>query len=306
MEQTKTSDLWASITASLFSKIDDEFLRSFRAPGGANARLAAWDPFDKSMRYYKFLLFNAARKKSRKFHSAYRKLGNTNLGNPISVSVSGSQVDIDYLFAVEEFLFLDSHMDLGGLKRIVEIGAGFGRTCHTLLSQVPTIKNYTIVDLPEVLSLSREYLARAIPDHYPKIDFVECNDTGRWHHLKTDLAINIDSFQEMKPAVIDEYMAFLISSSKSFYCKNPTGKYKPESVGLPALKPDELLDVFALGYCRNVFDLFDQKALSVARKHYLKSYQPPSQPKAGREWKLLADKATEMFPYFHHVLYQRV
>jgi len=306
MEQTKTSDLWVSITASLFSKIDDEFLCAFRAPGGANARLAAWDPFDKSMRYYKFLLFNTALKKNRKFHSTYRKLGNTSIGNPITVAVAGLQVDIDYLFAVEEFLFLDRHMEMGSLKCIVEIGAGFGRTCHTLLSQIPSITKYTIVDLPEVLNLSKAYLARAIPDLYSKIDFIECTDTKRWHHLKTDLAINIDSFQEMKPEVIDEYMAFLIGSSQAFYCKNPTAKYMPQSVGLPALDHDELLDVFSLGYCREIYDIFDEKALAMAREYYLKAYLPPSNPQSEVCWKLAAAEPMEMFPYVHHALYRRL
>ena len=295
-----------SITASLFSKIDDEFLFAFRAPGGANARLAAWDPFDKSMRYYKFLLFNAARNKNREFHAAYSKLGNTSIGSPITVTVSGLQVDIDYLFAVEEFLFLERHMDVRRLQHVVEIGAGFGRTCHTLLSQIPSIKRYTIVDLPEVLNLSKAYLARAVPDLYSKIDFIECGATHRWHHLKTDLAINIDSFQEMRPDVIDEYMELLIRSSKAFYCKNPIAKYKPEFVGLPALKPDELLDVFSLGYCREIYDIFDEKALAMAREYYLKAYQPPYNPQAEAGWTLEGDEAMEMFPYVHHALYRRL
>ena len=55
MNTPKTrSELWTNITSSLFSKIDDVFIGTFRAPGGANSRLAAWDPLDKSMRYYNF------------------------------------------------------------------------------------------------------------------------------------------------------------------------------------------------------------------------------------------------------------
>ena len=71
---TKPSRLWANITSTLFSNVDDDFVNSFRISGGANARLAAWDPYDKSARYYKFLLYNTACSKGENFFEAYKKL----------------------------------------------------------------------------------------------------------------------------------------------------------------------------------------------------------------------------------------
>ncbi len=295
----KSSELWTSITSSLFSKIDDTFLEDFRAPGGANSRLAAWDPLDKSMRYYKFLLFNVAYHKPDDFFDAYRKLGNTGTGNPVTISIADCKIDIDYLFAVEEFMFLRQHINLHEIKKVVEIGAGFGRTCHTLMRLVDSVEEYTIVDLPEVLKLSQAYLKLVAPDCFDRITFIENNDIDAWSALQSDLAINIDSFQEMPPEVIDEYVSKVISASTSFYCKNPTGKYKPECVGLPALTAAELLDVYSLGYCQKVFDLFDESELSAAREIYLRAYKP------SRNWKLVADEPMSMIPYTHHVLYVR-
>lgn len=298
MMKTKSSQLWTEITSSLFSKVDDSFLDAFRSPGGANRRLAAWDPFDRSMRYYKFLLFNVARQKPQEFFDAYRKLRNTGTGKPVTVSVADCQIDIDYLLAVEEFLFLHAHMNLSALKKVVEIGAGFGRTCHAILSLVNSIEEYTIVDLPAVLKLSHAYLKKVVPGSFDRVIFIE-NDTEAWHSLQPDLTINIDSFQEMPLEAVEEYMSKIVSASSSFYCKNPTGKYKPECVGLPELTSGELLDVYSLGYCQNVFDLFDEHELSAAREFYLSAYKP----RGG--WKLVADAPMSMFPYYHHALYVR-
>jgi putative sugar O-methyltransferase len=296
MEKTR-SELWTKITSSLFSTIDDEFIESFRQPGGANSRLAAWDPYDKSMRYYKFLLLNVARSKSVDFFEAFAKLGETGIGAPITVKVNGSNIDIDYLFSVEEFLFLKASINLNSVKKVVEIGAGFGRTCHGLLRLSDTIQEYTIVDLPEVLKLSSAYLKKAIPDHFDKIKFIKNTDEALIQELQPDLVINIDSFQEMPPSVIDNYMTNLIFKSKFFYSKNPICKYNPENVGLPKLTADQLLDVYSLGYCRNVYDLFDEDVLAIARKEYCIAYLP------AKNWKIVANQLVDIFPYLHNSIY---
>ena len=41
---------------------------------------------------------------------------------------------------------------------VVEIGAGYGRTCHSILSLYPNITEYHIIDFPQMLDLSRAYL----------------------------------------------------------------------------------------------------------------------------------------------------
>jgi len=295
----KRSELWTSITSSLFSKVDEEFIQNFRGPGGANARLAAWDPYDKSMRYYKFLLFNIARKKNDDFFNAYKKLNKTEVGNPVTVKISKCNIDIDYLFSIEEFLFLREHLNLQEVRNIVEIGAGFGRTCHGLLSLIHNVEEYTIVDLPEILQLSSVYLKRVIPDHFDKIRFIENVDENAIKRLSPDLVINIDSFQEMPPEVIDNYMDNLIVKSRMFYSKNPIGKYDPVNVGLMDLIPDELFDVYALGYCQDVYDIFDEDALREGRGKYCIAYRP------GADWQLLADSPVEIFPYLHNALYRK-
>lgn len=295
--ENKISELWTDLSDSLFGNIDDDFLSSFRRPGGANKRLAAWDPFDPTMRYFKFLLFSTAARKPDKFFDYYRALKNVNIGQPTSVKVRSCDINIDYLFSVEECLFIDNCAGLDTIRSVIEIGAGFGRTCHAIVSLGRSLESYTIVDLPSMLNLSRAVLAKAVPEHAGKIRFVDATDVVAWRQLKADLAININSFQEMPDATIGSYMDDLVSKCRHAYIKNPVGKYAPGSVGLEIKDERTMHDVFAIGRCREVIDIFDEDALVAARQRYTELYRPAD------HWTLVADEPLEMVPYFHHAFY---
>lgn len=293
----EVSELWKSLSHSLFANMDDDFIANFRRPGGANNRLGAWDPFDKTMRYFKFMVFTAAERQPDRFFDLYRALGPTDIGNPISVTVKGCKINIDYLFALEEFLFLEQAFDLKAVRSVVEIGAGFGRTCHALLALSDQIERYSIADLPEMLDLSRRVLAKAVPGHFHKIEFIDATNTGAWQNLSADLVINIDSFQEMPPATVRGYLDTLVARCRYFYVKNPVGKYAPQSIGIQ-VDAAKFNDVFSLGLCHDIVDIFDDVALAHARKVYLDTYRPaPS-------WQLVADQPMSMFPYLQHALYR--
>jgi putative sugar O-methyltransferase len=293
------SNLWKALCADQFAKVDESFLVNFRRPGGANSRLA-WEPADNTMRYFKFLLYAAAERQSERFFQLYRALDKVDIGQPVTVTLRGCQINIDYFLALDEFLFLESAIDLPSLRSIVEIGAGFGRTCHTLVALTAAeIKQYTIVDLPQILELSRRALAKLVPAHYRKIRFIDARNEHEWDKLRADLVINIDSFQEMLPHTIDSYMRRIVSRCGAFYGKNPIAKYDPSSVGLVA-DPVALQDVFSLGYCRDTIDIFNDEALKAARPSYIEAYRPAS------NWKVIAERPMALFPYYHHVLYRRL
>lgn len=293
----KISNLWTTLSDELFADVDDAFVDHFREPGGANCRLAAWDPFDTTMRYYKFILFEAARHRPESFYDYYRRLGDTHIGNPISVRVKNLDINLDYLFSIDEYLFLDSAMDTRTLDSIIEIGAGFGRTCHALTRLLPRVTSYTIVDLPQLLVLSRALLTRAVPDQLHKITFVDAMDAKAWQGLSADLVINIDSFQEIPPEAIDAYYAGIIRNARAFYTKNPIGKYAPEAVGVSMREPERLQDVFQLGYCRDIIDIFDEDALTPAREAFIAAYLP------GPDWRTAAQAPMELVPYYQNALF---
>lgn len=287
---------WQELTREEFLHIDDEFLETFRSPGSSN-KFVAWDPFEASSRYFKFLLFNTAQTQSKRFFEAYKTLGNRQLGNPLTVKCCGCDIDADYLAAVEEWEFLSDAGALDRARTVIEIGAGFGRTCHTLLTLCPGIKEYIIVDLDPMLRLSSAYLQRAIPG--ANIRFISNDRLADLDSVTPDLVINIDSFQEMPPAVISSYMVSIVQRTERFYCKNPVGKYLPETVGLPDRGPRQLMDVFRLGYCQDVVDMFDEEDLRRARDRYVNAYRPAP------GYKVAVSKVMDLFPYYLHVLYTR-
>lgn len=294
----KVSNLWQSLCANQFAKVDDAFLENFRRPGGANSRLA-WEPADHSTRYFKFMLYGAAERQSERFFELYHLLGKVDLGRPVAVTLRSCEVNIDYFLSVDEFLFLESTIDVSSLHSIVEIGAGFGRTCHALLALATSeIEEYVIVDLPQVIELSRRALARLIPTYYRKVRFIDARNEHEWSKLQADLVINIDSFQEMLPDTIDSYMSEIVSKCGLFYGKNPIGKYDPSSIGLVA-DPVALQDVFSLGYCRDMIDIFSDEALKAARPRYVEAYRPAS------DWDVVAERPMALFPFYHHALYRR-
>ncbi len=298
---TSMSRLWEQLTSEEFANLDESFLTNFRAPSSAN-KFVAWDPYEKSTRYMKFLLLVVIQQQSDEFFKIYRNIGNCIFGNPLSVDYEGCKINADYLSSVEEFMFLNSSYGLDDVTSIVEIGAGFGRTCHTILKSCPEVEVYTIIDLDPMLKLSKGYLSLIAPELIERVQFVSAQDTNSQLKIMADLAINIDSFQEMPKTIIDGYMDRVITNVKKFYCKNPIGKYSPACIGMPDLTSEQLLDVFTLGYCQDVIDIFNIQDLKKARVSYMESYRPD---KGDTIYNIVADKPMELFPYYHHVLYER-
>lgn len=299
----KISNLWNELEKEKFARIDDSFLSTFRQPGQANNRLAAWDPFDKSMRYFKFLLFHQIQLKDSKFFANYERIGSTALGNPVSLRTSsGLEINLDHFFSVEEFTFLNENMPLDGVDHILEIGAGFGRLAQALIKLVKGIRKYTIIDLPQILLLSALYLEKVLSKaEFQKINFVNAllfyespNDFG-----PLDLVINIDSFQEMPGETVKFYFDRVIDSSRFFYTKNAIGKYAPETVGLYDIPLKQLREIYSLGRSTEVIDIFNSEDLENARQEHIYKYMPSTMPK------VIAQEPLGIFPYYLNVLYGR-
>ncbi|EMO08162.1 sugar O-methyltransferase domain protein [Leptospira borgpetersenii str. Noumea 25] len=296
------SNLWKDLV-SKFQNIDDHFLNSFRMPGNSNNRLAAWDPFDPTMRFFKFLLLNECGCKPDSFFIKYNKLGNVNLGNPVFITVDRekskilSEINIDHFFSVEEYEFLEANLPLRVCQNILEIGAGFGRTCQGLIKLSGTVKSYTVVDLPEMLLLSSSYLKKVLSnDEFEKVTFISPENIHLVENI--DLIINIDSFQEMPRQTVKFYMDNLVSNAKYFYSKNPIGKYTPESIGIKLGNPNQIREVLTLGLSTQIIDIFNKKDLDFARRQHIEAYQP------SKSFVLVNECPMEIFPYYHNVLYK--
>ncbi|MGH8530456.1 MAG: putative sugar O-methyltransferase [Nevskiales bacterium] len=117
----------------------------------------------------------------------------------------------DLLDSVNELYFLDRHMQIfsrAGL-RVLDIGAGYGRLAHRMVTALPQLERYTCVDaVPESTFLCDYYLrfrqceakARSIP-----LDEIEQALTPGG----VDPAVNIHSFSECTLAAIEWWLAWL-------------------------------------------------------------------------------------------------
>src|SRR5882757_1570398 len=126
------SAMWKQIGDT---QINDETiadLSDFKS-NGVNARLALVDVRTNGGRFLKTLIYNLAGELSQANWVALTKIHHRELGDPVSVTYNGELVDLDYLRAVYELEFIERSVELSGAV-VMEIGAGYGRTCHTLIS----------------------------------------------------------------------------------------------------------------------------------------------------------------------------
>lgn len=297
------SALWEQVASAMLQGAAS--VGEFRIPGGPNSRLAHWEPGEPTLRWFKSYLQLAAGTTPLPERQLLALVGDTNLGNPICVAaqVDGGDEEVvsynlDYLYSAEEVAFLIRNLDPDSMTSICELGAGFGRTAHTLLKTQSTIESYTIVDLPETLSLSRTYLKAALePDLYDKLAFVEAARFRACVH-EVDLFVQIDGFQEMDVEVIDTYYEALVCQAKRVYICNPVGKYQPEVAGVSGLNPDGYEVARSLGRTRVLVDPWDEISLRLARPQHILNYCPDGYREA-------SSKPSRLRPYYLHALYER-
>jgi hypothetical protein len=90
-------------------------------------------------------------------------------------------------------------------RHVIEIGAGYGRTAHAILSLYPEA-SYTVVDIEPALQISRWYLKALFPDR--EIAHIDAA-AGVPDLPPFDLAIAISSLHEMTHELVAAYLAAL-------------------------------------------------------------------------------------------------
>ena len=276
-KSTQTFSHWDSIK-ELYTDFN---LETFRAIGGVNDRLGIWSAKDTSTRYYKSLMYEFAiylndlytKQKivgGKTITTSLNKIKNQNLGSPPTIRFENCDVSLDYLLGLEEYAFCSDV--LLEIESVCEIGAGFGRTCHTFISQ-SNIKNYTIIDLPEVLVLSKAYLSKVLDSgDFEKITFVSTDNYRSVGNF--DLAINVDSLQEMPNEIGRSYLEFISDKAQLFFTKNAMGKYLSSDIDLEITNQSEHESAMQMGLMTDKLRLFDTKARADAVKIYHKKFCP--------------------------------
>ena len=289
------SELWKRINATCLSEDRLGDLSDFKS-SDINFRIALWDPRTNGIRYLKTLIYNLCAELTPVQLSRLEKIGNRDLGQPLSVRYEGLNVCMDYLQALYEIEFIAAHVPLTG-SSILEIGAGYGRTCHALLSCFP-LAAYTIVDLPNCLALSRRYLASVLPaPEFEKISFLNPTDFFGDGRPGYDLAVNIDSFAEMEADTVTAYLRGIAERCRYFYVKNPVAKYRDPAL-TAAADSEEMAIALNMGLLREVVDIHDNRAVAAQSGKFVAAYRP------GAAWDVLAAAWARPWSYYWQALYE--
>jgi len=298
MKSTKTAEsaLWKLINTSYITDDKIQNINDFKN-SDVNFRIALWNPQTNGVRYLKTLIYNLCAELSAQNWYRLSKIKKRDVGAPISVIYDGQAVCMDYLQAIYETEFISDHIHLDEID-ILEIGAGYGRTCHAILSN-HLVKSYTILDLPNCLELSRRYLTEVLDkESLSKVIFVKVIDFSNMDNHHFDLCINIDSFAEMESEIVQHYLDYIASHCEQLYVKNPVGKYEDPSLNTMP-KGNEVAIALNMGVLRDVLDIHDSRSIADQIPKFLAAYRPSTY------WELVADSWARPWSYYWQAIYQR-
>ncbi|MEW9520518.1 putative sugar O-methyltransferase [Streptomyces tubercidicus] len=297
-KQPQVNDLWKYIGENEVNEDLIGDLSDFKT-SQVNARLTYFDVETNGVRYLKTLIYNLAGRLGEESWARLRRTTGRELGNPYAVTYDGERVCLDYLRAVEELSFIEKHLDLDG-GRVLEIGAGYGRTCHTLMSN-KDIAQYTIIDLPTTMALSRKYLGAVLsPEQFERITFIPIDEIeASLGDAEFDLCINIDSLAEMDTATVGYYLSLIAERGRHFYVNNPVGKYADKSLDGHARGEAAIARALDAGLLTDVVDVHDNRAVRGQAGKFVRAYRP------AEDWNCVADDWAAPFTWYWQALYQR-
>lgn len=91
------------------------------------------------------------------------KLAEPEIGNPPRLLRNGRLISQDLAnSALEAQSILAGLPGTTGVKRVAELGAGYGRNAHVLISLLPGVR-YVVIDIPPALYVSQRYLSSVFP-----------------------------------------------------------------------------------------------------------------------------------------------
>ena len=290
MKTYDKSELWNSILESdMFQDID---LNIFKEEG-ANTRITQYSHKTHGILFLKNILFQMATQFQKEELLLLNKVSSRKMGGGITIDYNGISLDLDYLLALDEILFLKDILE--NVTSVLEIGAGYGRTCHTILSLFPNIKDYHIIDFPNMLNLSGKYLQKVSSEHnYQKITFVPVDNINEQPY---DLVINIDSMQEMNADTVCSYLNFIDKVGGAFYSKNTVGKFDPSVCGWEKSAGSEL--AMQSGILREKVNIFCPLELATAQGHFLERFSP------GASWIVQKHAVAPPWSHYYQALYKK-
>ncbi|MFI0424826.1 putative sugar O-methyltransferase [Spongiactinospora sp. 9N601] len=291
------SQLWEHINKTSITEESIADLGTFKS-GGVNFKLALWDTETNGVRYLKTVAYNLAAGLGESNWRRLRRIGNRDVGDPITVTWDGERVCVDYLRAVHELEFIAERLRLDG-ARVLEIGAGYGRTCHAMLSN-HDLAAYVVVDLPTSLELARRYLGAVLArEQFARVEFVAVEEVESSLTGAFDVCLNIDSFAEMTEDAVHYYLSLVDERCEHFYVNNPVGKYLDKSLDGHAQGQHVISLALSTGLLREIIDIHDNRQVREQSRKFVAVYRP------GERWAAVADGWAPPWSYYWQALYRR-
>ena len=193
-----------------------------------------------SKKYNKFTLILLNYLISKNFHKYLNKINEDDYGNPIYITYDEKKHSFSSLNSIIETDTICKNLNINKLHNILEIGAGSGRTCASLLKITNDMK-YTICDIPPTLYIAQYNLQKTFPgkkifkfrsfnnfsnikDEFEKADikFLTPDQIKYIPNKIFDLSIAIDCLHEMSKKQVENYFDEFDRLSKNifFKCQN--------------------------------------------------------------------------------------
>jgi len=262
-------------------------------------KIGTWNPKANGVRYLKMLLYNMGMNLTEEDLDILRNITNRNILKTYDVKINGVEIDFDYIQVIDEIQFLSPVVKKS--KNILEIGSGYGRTCHAMLCNFDTIESYIIADLDAMLIHSKEDLKNTLSDeNYKKVTFISVeSQLEDLLSIDVDLTIQIDAFNEMDKKDIIFYLKMIDKNSKYFYTKNPLGKYTDASLDNHWSGNKAVENVMNSGLLTDVIDIDDSEAIITSVPKFVETYTP------SKKWLCHSDKWAKPTPFMWQAIYKR-
>jgi len=299
MEQSypRKSKLWEYINRTHITKKKIQDLSDFKS-NSINHKLSIWNPHTNGVRYLKELIFYICTTLSSREWDKLKKINKKEIGEPYSIRFNNETVCLDYLQAVFEITFIEDDFDFQNTS-IIEIGAGYGRTCHAILSNY-SIDQYTIIDLKNALDVAKRYLKIVLDKKsYNKIAFVDIDQFDDMKSQQYDLCINIDSFSEMDEGTVRLYLKFINQQCEVFFVKNPVGKYMDKSLDTHSEGNEVVKMALTTGLLRDIIDIHDNKEVGRQSKKFINAYCPST------KWDCIKHGWAKPWSFYWQAIYRK-
>ena len=170
-------------------------------------------------------------------------LEETSFGNPIIFNYKNKAYSFSLLNSILEIDILEKNINLNKVNEVLEIGAGSGRTCSSLLTLRKNLR-YTVVDIPPALFISQSNLINVFKDKkifkYRAFDkfsdiekdfiasdikFLSPEQLRLIPKKYYDLSIAIDCLHEMNKIQVEWYFNEFDRLSKNLFFKSQNSQW---------------------------------------------------------------------------------